>query len=227
MCMSICVNSRRAGLWVDVRWSVVQRASCRRSVWQPSVHCDVPAAGDAISHTTQRPPATHSRHYSVYLLHIYYRHGCVWQTLGHRASSVNSTWCRVKVDADNVVLVSDSWAVTNLMQWRTEQQSLHFTSTWIKNQSVRKQTVRHMGTKTGWKRLSVDRVEDFYYLWSVVTNTSRRDKDIKTRINKTNSGFKRADSIWRWKYLSGASRIVLRGSFSCPKIGWPFLVVTL
>jgi len=44
-------------------------------------------------------------------------------------------------------------------------------------------------------------VDEFCYLGSVVTNTGSCDKEIRTRIGKANSAFKRLDCIWRQKSL--------------------------
>jgi len=46
-----------------------------------------------------------------------------------------------------------------------------------------------------------DCVDMFCYLGSVVTNTSSCGKEIRTRIGKANSAFKRLDCIWRQKSL--------------------------
>jgi len=44
-------------------------------------------------------------------------------------------------------------------------------------------------------------VDEFCYLGSLLTNTSSCDKEIRTRIGKANSAFKRLDCIWRQKTL--------------------------
>ena len=41
-----------------------------------------------------------------------------------------------------------------------------------------------------------DGVDECCYLGSVVTNTSSCNKEIRTRIGKANSAFKRLDCIW-------------------------------
>ena len=52
-------------------------------------------------------------------------------------------------------------------------------------------------------------VDEFCYLGSIITNTGSCDKEVKTRISKANSAFKRLDDIWRQKCLGLPMKIRL------------------
>jgi len=49
---------------------------------------------------------------------------------------------------------------------------------------------------------NTDKMDDFCYVGSVVSNNSSRDNEIRTRLVKDNSVFKRLNNIWKEKEFS-------------------------
>ena len=56
---------------------------------------------------------------------------------------------------------------------------------------------------------NTDKMDDFCYVGSVVSNNSSRDNEIRTRLVKDNSVFKRLNNIWKEKEFSTGTEVRL------------------